>query len=801
MTQYELKPERLKKKCDYNSFDFEKTSELNYIDEIIGQNRAIKALEFGLKVAKKGYNIFISGAMGTGKNSYANSIAHRAASHKQTPSDWCYIYNFVKNGNPKAIQLPSGMGVLLKSDMEKLVSRLLQEIPEVLTSDYYEKTRTSLFQKLQKQQNEIQNSMNEVAKEKGFVLKSSEKGVMTIPLNDEGKPMEEDEFQQLSSEELEDIEEKTKELNYILLDAVKNLRQIEKDVNNELESIEKELIEKKVEECLQLLIEKYQELPDVIEYLGHIKEDILKNKNSFRGKEEKNQLELYLLKDNRARDVAYKYRVNVLVDYSEAKGAPVVNETNPTYYNLMGRMEYEPHLGSLTTDYMKIKAGSLHKANGGYLILQCRDLLANVMSWYAIKRALKTGEIYIENLAEQVGIVPTAALKPEPIPLDVKILLLGSEREYRLLYHYDEDFHKLFKIKSDFDVVMDRNKENIFKIAQFITCHCEQEGLRHFTKDAVGAVVEYSARLADNQNKLSTRFNDLMKIIYEADTWAELDGEESVQEIHIKKAIKEKNYRSNKVEKRMQELIDKNVILIDTQSKVIGQVNGLAVLDMGDYAFGKPSRITVNTFVGQKGIVNIEREVKLSGATHDKGVLILSGYLGEKLGSKQPLSFSASICFEQQYDGVDGDSASSTELYALLSSLAGVPIKQSIAVTGSVNQKGLIQPIGGVNQKIEGFFEVCKNRGLTGEQGVIIPEQNITNLMLDDEVVEAVKKGEFHIYAVSKIEEGIEILTGMSAGTMNDKGNYPADSIFGKAKKRLAEMYKATSRQNNSVKR
>ena len=477
----------------------------------------------------------------------------------------------------------------------------------------------------------------------------------------------------------------------------------------------------------------------------------------------------------------------MLVDNHDLDGAPVLVETNPTFYNLVGRVEYEARMGVASTDFTMIKAGALHRANGGYLILNVKDVLMNIGAWEALKRVLKTGCLQIENLGEQYGMLAMSSLKPRPVPISVKVVLIGSAQIYQLLYAYDEDFRKLFKVHADFDVEMTNDSINLRKLANFVKTTVEKEKLRHFDRKAVSKVVEYSCRLAGSQKKLTTRFNELVELLCEADIWAALDESKLVRVEHIRQAIDEKRHRANKYEEKLKEMFAEGKFLIDVSGEVVGQVNGLAVLGIGEYMFGKPSRITANTYLGRSGIVNVEREIKMSGSSHSKGVLILSSYLGARYAQKQPLSLTASLTFEQQYSGVDGDSASSTELYALLSSLSGLPIKQSIAVTGSVNQKGEVQPIGGVTQKIEGFFAVCKIKGLTGDQGVMIPHQNVDELTLDDEVVEAVRQGMFHIYPVRTIDEGIELLTGTPAGEEQEDGAYPEGTVHALVSAKLKE--------------
>ncbi len=539
------------------------------------------------------------------------------------------------------------------------------------------------------------------------------------------------------------------------------------------------------------LKDKYREIPKVVEYLEGVKEDVLQHLDEFRSGGTDQMPFPWIKKTMVAEE---RYQVNLLVGHNENSGAPVIIEKNPTYYNLVGKVEYESQFGMLSTSFKMIKPGALHLANGGYLILQAMDLFTNFQSWDVLKRVLKNKELQIENIQEQIGLVSMSTLRPEPIPINVKVIVIGNPNIYSILYHYEEDFRKLFKIKADFDIEMERNTDNIRLMGSFISNQCRQEGLRHFDRSAVSRVIEYSSRLAEHQEKLSTRFNDLIEIIHEADGWAAHDNSIIVTFEHVKKAFEEKVYRSNKIEKKMQDLFREGKVLIDVEGKIVGQVNALSVIDMGDYTFGRPNRITAATHLGRSGIINIEREVKMSGRIHDKGVLILSGYLASKYAQEIPLTLSATLTFEQLYSGVEGDSASSTELYALLSSLSEVPLRQDIAVTGSVNQKGEIQPVGGVNEKIEGFYAICKIKGLTGRQGAIIPHQNINNLMLTDEIIKAVEEGKFHIYGVKNIDEGIEILTGMPAGDKKEDGTYPEKTINYLVDKKLRYYNKAISK-------
>ena len=606
------------------------------------------------------------------------------------------------------------------------------------------------------------------------MLKRSEQGLLTIPVI-EGKPIEEEEFINMEASNRKEIEEKSYIVQKHLMDSMKRVKEMEKSTRDKIEQLETKIALITVEQPVSELIEKYKEYKNIRDYLKSVQRDIIQNIEDFR-QAEKTQEDDLDFKIN-IKDFTIKYKVNLVVDNRDTKGAPVIFEANPKYYNLLGRIEYESNMGVITTNFTKIIAGSLHAANGGYLIINVSDIAKSPESWDGLKRALKNRSIAIENVFTNTSIV-SGGMKPEPIPLNIKVILIGSNYTYHTLYNYDEDFRKLFKIKADFDIDMSSNKDNIKKYAQFISSYCREKDLYHFDSGAVASVIEYSSRLAEHKQKLSTRFNDIVEILYEADAWARLDGSNIVKGVYVKKAIDQKIYRSNRVEEKLQELIDTGVILISTEEMTVGQVNGLSVMDFGDFAFGKPSRITATVFAGEKGILNIEREVEMSGSIHDKGVLILSGYLGEKFAQEFPLTLSANICFEQLYDGVEGDSASSTELYALLSSLSEIPIKQYIAVTGSVNQKGEIQPIGGVNEKIEGFFQTCKHRGLKGCEGVMIPHQNVVNLMLNEEVIQAVEEGKFHIYPVKTIEEGIEILTDMPAGKPDADGFYEEGTLY-----------------------
>jgi lon-related putative ATP-dependent protease len=783
----ELPVEKLRFTCDESMFHFETTADVLPLKVMIGQERAVKAVEFGLFTKNQGYNIFISGLVGTGKITYAQAAVRAVADREPAPADWCYVNNLENSSQPIALSLPAGMGGTLRQDIDTLVEDLKNDISKAFSGDDYEQAKNSVIKSFQEKRALAIEKFNQQAEEYGILPQWSTTGFVGVPLS-EGKAVTPEEYQKLPKEQREEIDKKMLAVHEKAMEVIRHMQHLEREVREEVKKLDGKIGLFAVGHLIDELKEKYAEYKQITDYLEAVKKDVVKNINDFKPSAvEDEQNPLLLFKRNMRDSSRSKYRVNLFVDNHKAQGAPVVIETNPTYYNLIGRVEYETRMGVVGTDYTMIKPGALHKANGGYLILNARDVLVNVGAWEALKRVLKTRKLYIENLSEQYGMLAMASLKPQPIDINVKIILIGNPYIYYLLYSNDEDFRKLFKIHADFDVQMDNNAANIEKLAGFISSTVQRENLKPFDRSAVAKVVEFCCRLADSQKKLTTRFNEVVELLCEADAWATMENSETVGSGHIRRAIEEKRNRSNKYEERLQEMFAEGKFLLDTDEKKVGQVNGLAVLDVGEYTFGKPSRITANTYLGKSGIVNIERETKMSGTSHSKGVLILSGYLGQKYAQKYPLALTASLTFEQLYGGIDGDSASSTELYAILSSLSELPVRQYIAVTGSVNQKGEIQPIGGATQKIEGFFNVCKIKGLTGKQGVMIPHQNATDLTLNDEVVDAVQAGNFHIYAVKTVDEGIEILTGVPAGALQADGSYPEGTVHDLVNQKLKE--------------
>lgn len=773
--KYRLSPTQLKKYCDISKFNFETTAEVPCLVGIMGQERAEESMEFGLGIDHPSYNIYISGSKGSGRTSYAKRVVGQKAQNEAVPNDWCYVYSFDTKGKIKALSLPAGMGKIFKEDMEELLEELLLQIPKAFNSSDYEKQRNEIIKEYQEQKNKLVQKLTSYAREKQFILKSTTAGFIFTPIID-GKEISTDEYDNLDEEVKKQLEIYLEEIHEFALDILNQVKNLERVAKKKLLKLEMSVGLYVIKPLMNHLYKKYSEYENIIHHLKKVESDIIENIFYFYSDEVDEDDEIITIKADENEDFIKRYRVNLFVDHSNTKGAPVIMEFNPTLNNLVGKIEYENINGTLRTDFLLVKPGSIHMANGGYLILDARQLLTSPYAWEALKRTLQTGEVTVESVSSQLGIGEVSSMKLEPIPINLKVILIGSSYLYHLLYHHDEDFEKYFKILVDFSDDMIRNEENEQKMISFISCYTQNEGLLSFDKTAVAELMEYSSRLIGSQKKFSARFNKIIEIIIEANQWARLEGASIVTNKQVKKAVYKKWSRLNQYEEKLLEMFDSGKILIDTRGKKIGVINGLSVISIGDYAFGKPSVITVTSSKGKGNIINIEREVNLSGNIYDKGVMILTGFLLEKFAQENPFNLSARIGFEQSYGGIDGDSASSAELYGLLSSIGKIPLKQNIAVTGSVNQKGFIQPVGGVTEKIEGFFKLCLRSGLTGDQGVIIPYQNIDDLMLIDEVVEAVKEGKFHIYAVKHVDEGIEILTDMSA-----------DEVYKKVEERLKE--------------
>lgn len=793
----ELHYTELKNGCDPKVFPFQTTEGVSPLEGgIIGQERAVKAFDFGLMVKMKGYNIFMSGPSGTGKTTYAKASTERLAATEPVPYDWCYVYNFQNPRSPLALRFEPGFGKQFCDDMSELVQLFKTEIQKAFRSEDYEKQKSELLKSFEEKRDDYMKAMSDMAKEQGFQVKSTNSGIYFMPVV-EGKTINEEEYEKLEEEEKGRIDGASDLVQEQASVMMRDIRDLEKESKKCIDDLDYKVGMFAIGHHVNSVQEKYKNYSRVIQYINAVKEDVLDNIDEFFEEDEEPDENLSallpMLSKKQNEDITLKYNVNLIVDHSETQGAPVVVHFNPTYYNLMGEIEYDSEFGNLTTDFMKIKGGLLHKANGGYLLVQAQDILTSPQAWEAIRRVIKTNEISMDALREQTGAIVAPTLRPQPIPADLKIIMIGSSYYYEVLSTYDDEFDKFFKIRADFDYEMNRNDGNVLQLAQFIAAFVKREKTAEFDVSAVCSIVEYSSRVAERQDKLTTRFNYLAEILGEAATWAGIQGDTLITAEHMKKAIYEKDQRLRMYEEKLGEMLDENVIMIDTKGKEIGQINGLAVLDMGSYAFGNPSRITATAYMGKSGIVNIEKEARLSGQTHDKGVQIITGFLGQTYAQEFPLSLSCRICFEQNYNGIDGDSASSTELYCILSSLAEAPIRQDLAVTGSINQRGEIQAIGGATYKIEGFFDLCKKRGLTGTQGVIIPHTNVKDLVLKDEVVEAVKNDEFHIYPISTLDEGIELLMETPAGKRDGNGNFPVNSIHGRVMKKLHDYYTKVS--------
>ena len=749
--------------------------------DIIGQDRAVAAMEFGLQMKAPGYHIYMSGPVGTGKTTYAQKAVATIAHQEATPKEWCYVYHFQDPSRPQALSFAAGEGKKFKADMEEFIQLLTMALSKTFQGDAYRKEKNEYIKFYQDQSELLLRDIKAKARDFGFHIKIVNEGAYFIPIID-GEKITEAEYEVLSEDQKEEIVQKSDLLQEEAEEVIKHIQMLEKEMNQKLEELDYKTGLQIVGHHITPLQVAYQHQEKIFRYLEFVKEDILENLSQFIDSEGENEEGItamipWIGKATKG-EWLQRYQVNLLVDHSETKGAPLIIDFNPTFHHLLGKVEYDNEFGNLKTDFTKIRPGLLHEANGGYLILQVKDILSNACAWECIKRVLKTKEISIEPMKEQAGGLMVSTIRPEPIPLSIKIILVGSHVYYHLLYEYDEDFKKLFKIRVDFDHSMPKTKEHVGQMVGFIEEFSAKQKFKQLHVTAMEKIIEHASRLAKNRYKLTTHFNQLVEILQEANTWAQIDESEEIEARHVKRAIQEKANRSSLYEEKMDEMINDQLLMIDTSGFQVGQINGLAVLDSGDYVFAKPSRITATTYMGKAGIINIEKEADLSGNVHTKGVQVLTGYLGQTYAQDFPLSLSCHLCFEQSYYGIDGDSASSTELFAILSSLSEIPIDQGIAVTGSLNQRGEIQAIGGVTHKVEGFFKLCQQRGLTGTQGVLIPEQNIPELVLKEEVLLAIQEGQFHIYPIRHIEEGIQILM-----------KQPAEEVHKKVSEKLRRFY------------
>ncbi len=777
MSVQPLPPEKLRRAADPDAFSFASTAELEPAGRIIGQPRGTRAIAFGVNIQSAGYNIYALGDLGTGRTTAIKHFLQSQAQKMPVPADWIYVHNFATPHRPRAISLPPGEGARFKAQVRQLIHDLRRALPQAFASEAYQQSAAAIQQTFEAQRDELMQAAQQHAAGLGFALVKGASGFVIVPVRD-GRQMTGEEINQLAPGARQEMEKQAQTISAEVEEVLRQIHQLELAARQKMKEINRGAAETAVQRYFQDVWETRAENEEICLYLKEMQADVLDQIQDFTTPaDSEEQIDLR------------RYEVNLLVDHSQSGGAPVILEPNPTYHRLLGRLEYEMDQGYLYTHFTNIKGGALHWANGGYLIFSAHTLLKNPDAWEGLKRALKERFIQVQTSTRMgQGEALAKSLDPEPIPLDVKVIMLGSLRLYYSLYEQDEEFRALFKVRADFDSTMPRSPENEQEYAVFIASRCHEENLPHFTPEAVAKVVEQGARMAGHQDKLSTRFGLVADLVREAGYWAGENGRALVTAVDVQQALDERVYRANRAEELTYEQFLKNSIFIATEGAVIGQVNGLSVMDTGDYTFGQPGRITARAFMGDDGITHIERETEMSGPIHDKGVLTLMGYMGGTYGQQFPLTFNASITFEQTYGGVEGDSASSAELYALLSSLGRLPIKQGIAVTGSVNQRGEIQPIGGVNQKIEGFFHLCQERGLTGEQGVIIPAANVANLMLRAEVVTAVAEKRFHIWAVQHVDEGIEILTGVPAGQRREDGTYPENTVHHAVQTRLLAL-------------
>ncbi|MBS1251124.1 MAG: hypothetical protein MAG451_00154 [Anaerolineales bacterium] len=786
MAVKELTADQVCRQCDPEAFDFETTADLEPLSEIIGQPRVVEALDFGVGIDAYGYNIFAYGLPGSGKTSLIRQFLEQRSVDEPAPDDFCYVTDFDNAREPHILRLPAGQGRELRDDMQELVDNLRQDIPRAFESEEYQEQRDRMVEDIEEQQEAIFQELQEEAKSQAYALVRTPVGLLLVPAMD-GEPLSEHEYEELDDETKANLERIREELSGQVEQGMRRIRKLQKEARGRVQDLERQIATLAVGHYIDDLQEKFGDLPAVTEYLEDVRGDVVEHVDAFRDDEAAAEGLPPAMQAAADEQQFVRYAVNVVIDNAETEGAPVVIEHNPTYVNLVGRIEHRALFGALTTNLTMIEAGALHRANGGYLVLNARDVLTSPYAWQVLVRSLKAREIRTDSLGEQLSLVSTVTLEPEPIPLVVKVVLIGSPMLYYLLHFYEENFPKLFKVQADFGPQMDRNPDAERQYGLFVRTLSEDEDLPPFDRTAVARIVEHSSRVVSDQEKLSTRFGPIADLIREAAYLAGQNEHDLVTRGDVQQAIEAGIFRRNRIEERIRELIDQGTLIVETEGQTVGQANGLAVLKLGDHAFGRPSRVTARTFMGRGNVVDIEREVKLGGPIHSKGVLILNGYLGGQYGSDTPLSLSASLVFEQSYEEVEGDSASSTELYTLLSSLSSFPLRQDLAITGSVDQNGQIQPVGGATEKIEGFFDVCRAEGLTGEQGVIIPDGNVRHLMLRDDVVGAVEEGRFHIYAAETVDEGLELLTGRPAGERDADGQFSEGTVHRAVVDQLSE--------------
>ena len=777
-------------RCDPEQFTFTTTADLDEISEMVGQERAVEAVLFGIGIRREGYNLFALGPSGTGKHTLVRGFIAEQASREATPSDWCYINNFEQSTKPLLLQLPPGRGRQLQGDVDRLIDELRSALPAAFETESFRTRRQAIDEEIEERHEAAFRALGEEAQGKGVALLHTPTGFVLAPV-DKDEVLTPEQFEKLPPEQQKQITTIIAELQDKLQAIIRQSPQWRREGHEKIKQLNREVTSFEVGHLIDELRAKHASLPEVVTYLNAIQQDVIDNVDDFIKPPEPALAALMggsPAANGKGAFAFRRYKVNLLVAHDEKSGAPVVYEDHPTFPNLIGQVEYLSHLGAMVTDFNLIRPGALQRANGGYLLLDAHKVLQQPYAWEALKRALRAGEIKVESLGQSVGLMNAVSLEPQPIPLAVKVVLLGERMLYYLLSQYDPDFSELFKVAVDFEDEMPRSPENHLLYARTIGSIARKERLLPLDRAAVARVIEHSSRLAGDAERLTTHTITLADLLREADFWAAREERATIGPGNIQQAIDAQNRRADRMRTRYLEEIRRGTILIDTSGQRVGQINGLSVIMLNQFTFGHPTRITARVRLGRGEVVDIEREVALGGPIHSKGVMILSSFLGARYAVDYPLSLSASLVFEQSYGGVEGDSASSAELYALLSALAEVPLLQSLAVTGSVNQHGEVQAIGGVNEKIEGFFDLCRTRGLSGDQGVLIPAANVKHLMLRHDVVAAVAAGQFHIHPVSTIDEGIEILTGLPAGSRDAEGHFPYGSINQRVEVRLIEL-------------
>lgn len=787
---FELSPDKLYRKCNPEQLGFKDTTEITGRVNTVGQDRASEAIDFGMNISYPGYNLFVLGPTGMGKRKIVEDFFKEKAKSDKTPSDWIYVNDFDNPDKPDAIELPPGVGSQYQQDIKDLIEEMRTALSAAFESEEYQNRHQAVFESFKEKQSQLFNELQQKANEQSLAMIKTPSGIAFAPKDEEGV-MSADEINQLKEEDREEIKENIEDLQEQLQNILQQVPTWQREAQEEIKQLNKEMANFAIGGLINELIEKYKDYKEVVSHIEQIQDQVVENADAFlpnNGSEPTSFLEVISQRSNAQSSLMEQFKVNLIVDNSGLEGAPVIFENNPTYANLIGKVEHFAQMGTLRTDFRMIKSGAMHRANGGYLILDARKVLSQPYSWEGLKRALQSKEIEIESIEQVLSLISTVSLRPEAIPLNLKIALIGDRLLYYLLLQYDPEFGELFKVEADFETEIEWNETNQDLYAKLIASIVNEEKTNAFDNSAVARLIEQSARMSSDSERLNTRLQDLNELIVESDYWSKQNKHDKVTASDVQKAIDAQIKRADRLREKIQQSILREINLISTEGEEIGQINGLSVYSLGNFMFGKPTRITAQISLGKGQVVDIEREVEMGGPIHSKGVLILAGFLKGRYAQDVPLSLSASLVFEQSYGGVDGDSASSTELYALISRIAEVPLKQNLAVTGSVNQLGQVQPIGGVNEKIEGFFDICKKRGLTGDQGVLIPEANIKHLMLRQDVIDAVRAGKFHIYPVKHIDEGIQILTGIEAGELQADGTYPEGTINAIVKERLEKM-------------